>query len=63
MYLWAIFTNLHRARSGSGFGVNPIGWGELFAYSRLMGVQFQPWECEAIRALDDAYIETSTMKE
>lgn len=62
-YLWAIFTNLHRARGSGGFGPNPIGWQDILAYSTLMRIDFAPWEVEAIRALDDAFLETRSNEE
>ncbi len=56
-YLWAAFLALHRARSSSGFGPNPISWAEIEAYSRLNWLFLDPWEVDTIRSLDEAYME------
>lgn len=58
-YLWRQFTSLHRARTSNGWGPNPITWSELDAYCRLTGVQLDPWEVEAIRALDEAFLDAA----
>lgn len=55
-YLWTTFVSLHRARTSSGFGPNPITWTEIDAYCRLNGTALDPWEVEAVRALDDTYM-------
>ncbi len=55
-YLWNHFTMLHRARGGNGFAPNPISWSEMLAYVQLTRTAFDPWEVEALRLLDDAYI-------
>lgn len=62
VHLWNSFVQLSNARGGNGFGPNPISFAELDAYSRLTAQAFDPWEIEAIRALDDAYL-TEAAKE
>lgn len=56
-YLWRTFQSLHRARGSNGWGPNPISWSDMDAYCRLSGVALDPWEVEAIRAIDDVYFE------
>lgn len=58
-FLWSSFLQLHRARSANGFGYNPIAYVEIDAWSRLMQLRLDPWEIEALRALDDAFIEST----
>lgn len=36
----------------------PITHAEIDAWSRLYRVRLDPWEVDAIRALDDAFLET-----
>lgn len=55
-YLWNHFAMLHRARGGSGFGPNPLSWSEIYAYCQVTRCRFNPWEIEAIRLLDDAFM-------
>lgn len=58
-YLWRTFVSLHRARGSNGWGPSPITWSDLDAYCRLTGVALDPWEVEAIRALDEAFMESA----
>lgn len=55
-HVWNTFVRLHAARTGSGFGANPITYVEIDAYCRLSRLPLDPWEIEVIRALDDAYL-------
>lgn len=55
-YLYDWFLELSRARSSSGFGINPISHLEIDAWARLYGISPQPHELQIIAALDDAYI-------
>lgn len=58
-YLWRTFLSLHRARGSNGFGPNAITWSEMDAYCRLTGTALDPWEVEAIRALDEAFLDAA----
>lgn len=59
VHIWNHFVRLSGARTGNGFGANPISFSEMDAYSRLCGWAFDPWEIDAIRLLDDAYLSIS----
>ena len=59
-YLWNHFIQLHNGRGGNGFGPNPIAWSEIRAYCDVMRVQLDPWEVEAIKAVDDVFLASST---
>ncbi|NAZ37146.1 hypothetical protein [Rubellimicrobium sp. CFH 75288] len=56
VHIWNAFMALHLARSASDLGPNPLGWAEIDAWCRLTRTRLDPWEAEAIRALDDAYL-------
>lgn len=56
-HLWQTFLELHRTRP-AGFGVSPISFTELDAWQRLKRWPLEPWEVEAIRKLDDIWIES-----
>jgi hypothetical protein len=58
-YLWRTFLSLHRARTSNGWGPNPITWSEMDAFCRLTGSPLDPWEAEAVRALDEAFLEVA----
>lgn len=51
-YLWAWFVELSAARSGNGFGENPIGYTEIAAWAALTGRDLTPWEVSVLRRLD-----------
>lgn len=59
-HLWNAFAEMHAARSGNGFGGNPISYAEIAAYCAVTGTDLSPWEVKVIRALDTVYIETSS---
>lgn len=54
-HLWRWFCDISRART-AGWGVDPISWTDAWSYFRMLRIRPQPWEVEAIRALDDAFI-------
>lgn len=56
-HVWEWFLELHAARSGSGFGPNPIGYADIDAWARLSRRRLAAWEVAAIRAMDQAYLE------
>jgi hypothetical protein len=58
-YLWGIFLSLHNRRGSNGFGPTPLAWSEMEAFCRLTGTPLDPWEVEAICALDEAYLDAS----
>jgi hypothetical protein len=58
VHVWNIFTKLHASRSSGGFGPSPISYTEMTAFVTLTGWRLDPWEVEAIRGLDDAYLAT-----
>lgn len=51
-HVWLWFLELDAARSGSGFGANPITFTELRAWIELSAVAVKPWELRSLRALD-----------
>ena len=55
--LWHDFLALHNSRGSAGMG-GPlrISWADLDAYQRVRGFRFEPWEIEAIRRADGAYM-------
>lgn len=55
--VWSLFIELH-ARRAEGFGPAIIDEARLFHWQRLHGIQLNPWEIEAIFALDLAWRES-----
>jgi hypothetical protein len=55
-YLWEAFLDLHGARSGNGFGPNPIGFQEIEAWERSRGVSLNVWEWDTLRLLDRVWL-------
>jgi hypothetical protein len=56
MYLWNAYQRIRRRTGGNGFGVSPIEWRDIDAFSRLSGMAFAPWEVVMLERLDDAFI-------
>jgi len=54
-HIWAWFWALDSARSSSGFGISPIGYGDIDAWARRTGVDPTPWEVSVLRDMDMAY--------
>lgn len=49
--VWEDFLNLSNSRS-SGLGISPISYAEIDAYSRLLGIDLEPWEVQVIKLFD-----------
>lgn len=50
-FIWEDFLQLNSTRP-SGFGVSPISYSEIKAYSELYGIDFEPWEVTLIKLFD-----------
>ena len=59
--VWKFFIDLNNARSGNGFGANPISYSDMYSYFKLIDIQPDGWEVDTIRKLDmialDAFAE------
>lgn len=56
-HLWQTFLELHRTRPSNGFGAGAIPYAEIDAWTRLKRTPLDPWETDAIVALDEAWLE------
>lgn len=54
--LWGDFIDLHTTRGVGMAGPARIGFGDILAWQTVTGSTLEPWEIEAIRKADDAYI-------
>jgi hypothetical protein len=55
-YLWQFWLELHAGRSSGGFGVNPLSYSDIQAWSALTDEPLDPWEVRALRAVDTVYL-------
>ena len=55
--LWTDFMTLRGMAGSNGFGPARITFHDIDGYQRVARFRFQPWEIEAIRRADSAYIE------
>lgn len=62
-YLWNWFVELSKGRSAGPMAANAINWSDMSAYFSLIGVRPMRWELNALRALDDAYLESRSREE
>lgn len=60
--LWADFLALHSTRGSGMGGQECITWPALDAYQRINGVRFEPWQIEALRRADNAYLANKAEK-
>ena len=56
-HIWDWFWTLSNARGSSGFGASPLCFTEIRAWIEVTGVSVHPWEIDAIRAMDGAYMQ------
>jgi hypothetical protein len=62
-YLWVWFRELDSTRANNGMGISPINHLEITAWSDGMALSpLMPFERQAIRAVDDAYVIYSNSK-
>lgn len=54
--LWEDFLELHQSRGSTGFGPARIGFADIDAWQRVRGVTLAPWQVDAIRRADEAYL-------
>lgn len=54
--LWLDFLALHGSRGSTMSGAARISFADIDAYQRVSGTVLQPWEVDAIRGADSAYL-------
>lgn len=57
--VWLAFTQIDAQRGGNGFMPNSIGYADMLAWQSATGWTLDPWEVDALREVDDAYLEHS----
>ena len=60
--LWRDFMALSASRGSNGFAVLRLSWSEIEAYQRVNRISFAPWEIDAIRRLDSAFIDQASKR-
>ena len=55
-YLWGWFLELNRTRSSNGFGLNPINYVDIDAWSRLTNRKPTALDVFALTQLDAAFL-------
>lgn len=54
-HIWGWFVALSNQRGSSGFGIEPLRWLDIWAWSSLSGTLAFPWEIDAIVRIDAIY--------
>ena len=54
---WATFVQLRSSCPSAGMGPGSISYSEFDAYQRVTGERLEPWQLDAIRAADRAYLQ------
>jgi hypothetical protein len=60
-HIWRWFLRL-TARRGGGYGLAPLSFQEIAAWSGLTRLEPTPWEVEQLEKLDDLYLKISNEK-
>lgn len=55
-----MFIDLHSSRGSNGFGINPISYQEIKAYSDLYSLPLDIWEIELIKGIDRVYMKVQS---
>lgn len=61
-HVWDWFCDLSRART-FGMTANPITWPEMSAYFGLMGIKPCRWEIEAVKRVDETFLDRGSLTE
>lgn len=56
LHVWEWFRQLSARRTSSGFGLNPITYLDVDAWSRLRGIRPEVWELDGVFLLDSLYL-------
>lgn len=51
-YLWQWFVELHHARQSNGFGISPLSYSEMLAWSELTNQKPSPSDIKTIKRID-----------
>jgi len=54
-YLWQLFWRISNRRLSNQSGPQPISFSEMQAFSACTGVNLEPFETDAVIAMDDSY--------
>lgn len=55
-HVWQWFWELSGGRGHNGFGPLPLSWADMAAWSRICGIELQPWQAAIFRAMDAAWL-------
>jgi len=61
-YLWEWFWELNQGRQAGISGPASLSWLEIKAWSELNRVQLEQWELQAIRIMENAYLQAANKK-
>ena len=62
-YLLGWFHQLNGARGSNGFGWNPVGYHEIWAWAQLTGIAPVPWEVRVLARLDHIWLAAMAKKD
>ena len=62
-HVWGWFRELNQARTSNGFGMNPLTYSEIEAWSRISGTVTRPQEIQLLKRLDAVYLSVMAKKE
>jgi hypothetical protein len=62
-HIWRWFQELSAGRGSNGFGINPIGYRDIEAWSTLTGTIVRPGEVKTIMILDQTFLRVISAKD
>jgi hypothetical protein len=63
VYIWNYWQELSYTRRNYGWGVTPLSYSEIFAWSRLRGILLDAWELDTLMKLDSVYLDVESKAE
>ena len=60
--LWRAYCELRNSCPSNGMGVSRIPFAEIDAFQRVTGHDFAPWQVDALRRVDAAYVNARAAK-
>lgn len=61
--IWNTYWRLRKRKASGGFGVSPLEWPDIAAFSTFAGIRLSSWELEIIEMIDDLFVSIHSKRE
>ena len=62
-HVFGWFIELNQGRRSNGFGLDPLGWGDIRDWSALTATELRPYEVRLLKRLDSTFLSVMNAKE